>query len=375
MSKEKLYTILLHCGGWLVFFSLPVIFIISQSMEGNTTFISGNPFYLLSFTIYIVIFYLHTYFLFPRLYFQKRKALYFLSIVVLFGIIYFLRPYDRLSVHNIAYGNELFNRQIPPPGMQNYPAPPHNNFDILQPRTIPLNENLYRPQHLDIISITLFILVLVLSIALILEKQWRRAIQETARAEADKANAELSFLKAQINPHFLFNTLNNIYSLALIKSENVADAIMKLSNLMRYVTDDVNEDFVLLEKELDSIRNYISLQRLRLGKKSEIEFLTEGNTDGKMIAPLILMPFVENAFKHGISSALLSNIFNKLEVAENHIVFYTENRLFTTQRNTERTGIGITNTKKRLAQIYPGKYELDIASQNGLFTVRLVVYI
>ena len=125
---------------------------------------------------------------------------------------------------------------------------------------------------MDIISIALFILVITLSFVSVLEKRWRIAVQDTARAEADKANAELSFLKAQINPHFLFNTLNNIYSLAVTKNENVTDAILKLSNIMRYVTDDVNKDFVSHEKEVDAISDYISLQRLRLGKKSYHRF-------------------------------------------------------------------------------------------------------
>ncbi len=232
-----------------------------------------------------------------------------------------------------------------------------------------------RQQQLDIISIALFILVIVLSIALILEKRWRIAVEETARAEADRAKAELSFLKAQINPHFLFNTLNNIYSLAVTKSENVADAVMKLSNLMRYVTDDVHEDFVLLEKELDSVSDYISLQKLRLGKKATIDFKVEGNVTGKIIAPLILMPFVENAFKHGISNATASVIVIRLTASEDRIVFYTENRLFARPLNADRTGIGNTNTKKRLERIYPGRYHLDITSNNDSFTVQLVMYI
>src|SRR4029078_3784733 len=141
------------------------------------------------------------------------------------------------------------------------------------------------------------------------------AVQQAARAEADKANAELSFLKAQVNSHFLFNTLNNIYSLAITKNENVADAVMKLSNIMRYVTDDANEDFVSLEKELDSISNYVSLQRLRLGNKATINFIIEGDIHDKQIAPLILMPFVENTFKHGISYASASTIDIKITIA------------------------------------------------------------
>jgi two-component system, LytTR family, sensor kinase len=375
MAKGKFHTIVLHCTGWLVFFSLPFIFIVSQAMEGNTRSFTGNPINLLSFIIYIAIFYLHTYFLIPRLYFRKKRVLYFLSIVLLFGAVFFLRPFDRLMNQNRSRSDEVLNRREPPPrGQDHPPARPGNGPAPPSFGQPPKNSPGW--QHIDIISIALFILVIVLSIALILEKRWRIAVEQTSRAEADKANAELSFLKAQINPHFLFNTLNNIYSLAVSKNENVADAIMKLSNIMRYVTDDANEDFVSLEKELDSISDYISLQRLRLGKKAGIDFMVEGNISGKVIAPLVLMPFVENAFKHGISNAQESNIIIKLTATEKYITFHTENRLFATSRNAERTGIGNTNTKKRLAQLYPGKkHLLDITSINGIFTVHLVMYI
>ena len=389
MNTDRLYTILLHIAGWLVFFSLPFIFMVSQFTTNRNFSYAGLFAALIGFTVYILIFYLHTYFLFPKLYFKKRKWLYFLSMVALLLSIYFLQPYDRLTrINRSLAGDTIGRRTLPPGGMDrlqrdrdpgNIPfpgeqaGPPETMRRMPPPGPMAINGR--RSPHIDIISLELFIVVIAISIALILEKRWRVAIQETARAEADKANAELSFLKAQINPHFLFNTLNNIYSLAVTKNENVADAIMKLSNIMRYVTDEVNEDFVSLEKELDSISDYVSLQRLRLGKKASIDFTVEGDTGGKMIAPLILMPFVENAFKHGISTALTSTIVVKVKVAEKTIDFYTENKLFATPRNVERTGIGNTNTKKRLAQIYPEKYILETGAQNGLFTVHLLMYI
>ncbi len=374
MTKSKVNTIILHCIGWLLFFILPVIFIISQSFDGNSFHLSANIFTLVSISAYIFIFYFHTYFLFPRLFLNKKRGVYFLGIVALLLVVYFLRPYDSLSNQNRPERNKSERMDNRPPFAPNHPPPP-GSVDRTQPAFAPGNKTGPGPRHLDIISIALFILVITLSVVLVLEKRWRIAVQETARAEADKANAELSFLKAQINPHFLFNTLNNIYSLAVTKNENVTDAIMKLSNIMRYVTDDVNEEFVSLEKEVDAISDYISLQRLRLGKKATIDFIAEGNISAKKIAPLILMPFVENVFKHGISNASASDIVIKLTASDKEIIFYTANKLFATPRNTDRTGIGVSNTKKRLEQIYPNKYLLEIASQNGLFTVRLVMYI
>src|SRR5205823_10521035 len=122
-----------------------------------------------------------------------------------------------------------------------------------------------------------------LSAALSILKEWRNIEQRAAKAEADKANAELAFLKAQINPHFLFNTLNNIYSLAVTKSEMTPVSIMKFANIMRYVTDEVTQDFVPLQSEIDCASDYIDLQRMRLSKKVYVDYSVTGNLDGKQI--------------------------------------------------------------------------------------------
>ena len=149
-------------------------------------------------------------------------------------------------------------------------------------------------------------MMVALSMAIKMTQQWRttqqRALQaeaDKATAEADKASAELSFLKAQINPHFLFNILNNIYSLAITQNENTASAILKLSNTMRYLTDEVKADYVPLKREVDYIQDYIDLQRLRLSKKVKLDFSVEGDLENKKIAPLILITFVENVLFSG----------------------------------------------------------------------------
>ena len=371
MNKARLNTVLIHIAGWLLFYSLPVIFIISRA-GGNRQLFSNNVLDVFSFAIYIAIFYLNTYFLLPALFFRRKKILYFSVLALSLAAVFFLKPFDRMA--NDSQLNRGSAEFRPPPPEMDWPHQ-RPNGNRPPPELDSPEERLSRGAHIDIISIALFILVIVLSIALIIEKRWRIAVENAARAETDKANAELSFLKAQINPHFLFNTLNNIYSLAVTKNEHVADAIMKLSNLMRYVTDDVNENFVSLDKELDSIKDYISLQRLRLGKKVSIDLTIEGVTGEKTIAPLILMPFVENAFKHGISNAEVSDIIIKLSATENYIDFFTTNKLFDTPRSTHRTGIGNANTKKRLKQLYPEKHVLTIGSENGLYTVHLLLYI
>jgi LytS/YehU family sensor histidine kinase len=226
---------------------------------------------------------------------------------------------------------------------------------------------------MDIVSVFLFILTIVLGMAIQVSRQWRDTRQQVIRAEADKAQAELSFLKAQINPHFLFNTLNNLYSLAVTKNPQTADSIMKLSNIMRYVTDDATQDFVSLQSEIDCITDFIDLQRLRLNNKSHVDFTITGNPQHKTIAPLILMTFVENVFKYGISNHESSVITIKLFVTETQISFFCRNTIFNSG-NGDRTGIGIANTRKRLEHLYPGKHLLNITSQNGLYIVELTLH-
>ena len=227
----------------------------------------------------------------------------------------------------------------------------------------------------DIVSLLLFAMIWSLSSALSIIKEWRNTLQRVSRAEADKVKAELAFLKAQINPHFLFNTLNNIYSLAVTKNENTSFAIMKLSNIMRYVTDDATRDFVALQSEVDCISDYIDLQRLRLNKKTEINFSIGGNLGDKQIAPLILITFVENVFKYGISNHEPSAVIIKIVAGERQIELFCQNKIFSGLRRIERTGIGIKNTEQRLKFLYPGKHSLNITIENSHYNVLLTIQV
>ena len=201
--------------------------------------------------------------------------------------------------------------------------------------------------------------------------------EEKEKSELALKNKEMqiSLLKSQINPHFLFNTLNNIYSLAVTKNENTAASILKLSNIMRYVTDEIRADYVSLQNEADCIRDYIDLQRMRLGKNTNVNFNVSGNTENKTIAPLLLLTFVENVFKYGISNREQSEITIRLAVEEHSITFYSRNRLFEARPATERTGIGIANARQRLEHLYRDKYFLNINKDDGFFTVQLTLQV
>jgi len=198
------------------------------------------------------------------------------------------------------------------------------------------------------------------------QRAWMQAKQE-------QITTELQLLKAQVHPHFLFNTLNNIYSFSLERSPKTPGLILKLSSLLSYMLSDCKTEKVLLEKEIEIMKNYIDLERERYGNKIEIAWNVEGEIKDKLIAPLLLLPFLENAFKHGTSeqiekSCLRVDISVKQEVlrckitnSKNEYVPYSEK------------GIGVANVKKRLECIYPGNYELSLHDASRLFVVALQV--
>lgn len=370
MVRLKSSVIIAHITGWLICLGLPLLFISGQTGDRNALSILFSAGYLVFALTYIAIFYFHTFFLFPALYSRKQYWRYLLSVVLLFGTINYMKPFDRLfASHQPLWGD---GHRYPPPqlylGLDQGPpgmlaaTPP--GMTTIPPGEPPLT-------HIDIVSDFLFLLTIALSIAIETTHRWRQTEKRALYAEARKTKAELSFLKAQINPHFLFNTLNNIYSLAITRSDRTAMSIMKLSNMLRYVTEETRDDYVLLESEIDCLRDYIDLQKLRLTSKTKVNFSVNGNPGIKCIAPLVLLPFLENAFKYGVSNHEASEITILLSTSEKYIHFYCSNKLFSTFQELNDTGIGIANTRQRLDHLYPDKYELQISEHNGAYSISL----
>ncbi|WP_178377257.1 sensor histidine kinase [Chryseolinea serpens] len=199
--------------------------------------------------------------------------------------------------------------------------------------------------------------------------------RQALKLEMDNLNLELAFLKAQINPHFLFNALNNVYSLALVRSEKTADTVLRLSDLMRYTLYESNASKVPLEKEIRFFRNYVELERIRHSSRVTISFEVEGELDDLVIAPLIIFPFLENAFKHGINSSIASSwVRIDVKVADGKLRVEIKNTRFP-NAHAPRTvgGIGIPNTKKRLNLLYPDKHSIHIVGEEDVFLVTLEI--
>ncbi|MFN8276413.1 MAG: sensor histidine kinase [Chitinophagales bacterium] len=198
--------------------------------------------------------------------------------------------------------------------------------------------------------------------------QWRKEKNENALLFKN----ELELLQSQVNPHFLFNTLNSIYALALKKSDAAPGAILKLSSLMRYSLTESKRDKVPLETEIQQLQAYIDLQQLRLQRITEVVFHTNGITEHQAIAPVLLLPFVENAFKYGTHASTPSKIEISVTVQQSILEFHCSNHIFpNTEVMKESSGLGIANTRRRLELFYPNRHELKAAPNNEFFFVAL----
>jgi sensor histidine kinase YesM len=193
--------------------------------------------------------------------------------------------------------------------------------------------------------------------------------------ENENLKTELSFLRSQISPHFMFNVLNNIVALSRSQKHLVEGALIRLSNLMRYMLYESDEKKVLLENEVDYLKNYIELQQMRFGNDVQINFNSEGENGQYYIEPMLLIPFVENAFKHGIGIIQNPEINIDLIVQNNHLDFKVSNNYNDEENNSKdsNSGIGLTNVSRRLNLLYPNRHDLKITKDNHLYEVHLSI--
>jgi hypothetical protein len=208
-----------------------------------------------------------------------------------------------------------------------------------------------------------------------LVKRWWLKQKEAQQLAMAKTSAELQLLKAQVHPHFLFNTLNNIYSFTLNASPKAPQAVKKLSSLLHYIIYECNQPFVPLEKELTMIKDYMGLERIRYGDQMDMQIDIRGNYSGKMIAPLLLIPFVENSFKHGTSKMLSRPSINLNIIVENETLYFMINNSKPEEytRPLNNRGIGLLNVQKRLQLLYPDDHQLTVTEEAEHFSVLLQI--
>jgi LytS/YehU family sensor histidine kinase len=297
------------------------------------------------------------------LYFFERRRRYLLMVISVLIIFYFAS----------AIAGELVNNHIGN-GRQETAGIPQQNFEngrrIRRPGPgLFVPRPPFRQIHLYNYAFTSLFLVFFSTGLRVLERQDK--IEKSRRElEKEKLNSELAFLKNQISPHFFFNTLNNIYSLIDINAADSQKAVLQLSKLMRYLLYDTEKGNTTLSSEIEFMQNYIDLMKLRMSDKIRLTVNFPAEYNNVEIPPLLFIPYIENAFKHGISYKSNSFIEIGLTSAEDSVSFSCANTIVKTSSDTA-SGIGLENARKRLNLLFPGKHSIDIKTPDGIFIVNL----
>ena len=352
---KKTLQLLIHIIGCIVFLSLPILF--SPDITNPLILFTIPPFQrdFIGYVILVLFFYLNYYILIPKLYFSKKYIVFWLIIIA-----YYL--FVAVVPHVLV--PRSFSGPMPEMGM-NFPPP--SNFQN-QPKSYPsvMHHSIFGFFNQHFFE---FFIVFILSLMLKISNRLKLT-------EKEKVNAELSYLKAQINPHFLFNTLNSIYSLAIEKSDYTATAVVKLSGMMRYVITDASHKFVSLEKEINYISDYIELQKIRIDGSIKLSYAVSGDPAEKIVAPLVLISFIENAFKYGVNAEENSEIKIYIDITKAYVHLRVFNKKVKIQQvNTHISGLGIENTSNRLQLLYPGRHKLAIKDTKEDFSVLLSLHI
>ena len=304
----------------------------------------------------IIAYYLNSFILVPKFLLSNRNSIYFLSVIIVAVTIVLLNSYIDRWLNLPQLMDAAFHKMPRHHGGRN-----HNTWDITM---------------IAALAATVA-LVLGIGTSITTIEKWQYDKQKNQELEQDKISSELSFLKAQINPHFFFNTLNNIYALTLVNADTSRKAIHQLSRMMRYVLYDTQNATTQLSQEIAFIKDYISLMQLRLTDAVKIDFVTPASLKDIAIAPMIFLPFVENAFKHGVSATLPSYINICVEQNGNLLELKVINTVFKEQSsNLEAgSGIGLNNTRRRLDLLYTGKFTLIINEKaaDNIYSVHLTL--
>jgi sensor histidine kinase YesM len=344
---------LLHVVAWIIILIIPQ-YIAHTYGDGNVKALYRAYFYIV---IYGVIFYLNYLVLVPRLFLLEKKGWYFLAAASTIIVLYFTFN----IINNQYFEDKEHDRQIEEimkklSTTQNVPKPPIKQFQVIG---------------------FVFSSILLTGFALGLSVTDKLAQNEKQRKELEKEklHSELAFLKNQVSPHFFFNTLNNIYSLIGIDGPTAQESVLKLSKLMRYLLYESERGETMMSNEISFMHNYIDLMKLRLSPRVGLEIGFPERFSDFSIPPLLFIPFIENAFKHGINSREKSFIKIAMELGNDEIRFVTENSIGKSSQtgDLQHSGIGLENVKKRLGLLFPGKHQLTIDRTETVFKVELQI--
>ncbi|MBN1415794.1 MAG: histidine kinase [Bacteroidales bacterium] len=348
LHARNVLTGLIHGLAWIAVFLIPHY--LSQR-PGQETIEMRD---IILWTAMVIFFYINYYILIPNLLTKKKFGLYTVAILVLLLI-----AFSSIRFITLKYDSqrelEIIHRRH---------GPEKAEFIL---------HRIARNRGMGAVFFTF--LVLAVSTSIKVTSDWYKMDKKRKEAENEKLSTELELLKSQINPHFFFNTLNNIYSLSIRKSERTSEAIVKLSQLMRYIIYDTDKDKVPLSKEIDYINNYIELEKLRLRDNVEVRFLVDGKVSEKLIEPLLLLPFIENAFKHGIGHKQPCTISIRISLFDSRLILCVENPVLpkSETQQPDKQGFGMYNAERRLQLLYDKNYTLETTIVDSVFRVELIL--
>jgi sensor histidine kinase YesM len=334
LSQAKVH----HFLFWLIYWLFWVfVYLFTSTTKGSLINAFINSFIII--VVHAIASYFNIYILFPRMLKKKLYLYYIVSIVLTVILCCFLLAYTYTILEN-------------------------NKLDIWSTTFFTFNAFL--------ISYTVAI-----TMSLKMVKQWYEREQLTRKLHNLNVETELKYLKSQINPHFLFNCLNSLYALSLKKSELAPKMVLRLSDLLRYLLYEAGERFVDLDKELEYLKNYLELEKIRHGDRLHPQLEVKGNFVSKKIAPMLFLTFLENSFKHGLSNESSAGFIHiEIDVQDNELTFSIGNSKPRSSSISEQLlkgpgGIGLENVKKRLELLYPGKHELNISETKDEYLVNL----
>ncbi|MGN6604599.1 MAG: sensor histidine kinase [Ginsengibacter sp.] len=340
--RKKWMTVLIHAAAWVLLFSLPSLLRPSHNPNAADVAkpVSSNALFFISRAsdfMLVVFFYLNALVLIPRFLYKRKYLVYPLSIIFYF-LLYVMIMWS-LWINFTQVGHHMVFKT-----------------------------------HL-VVSIFIFVFILACSIAYKLIRDKFISDRIAKEKETEHLKTELSLLRSQASPHFMFNVLNNMVALARKHSEELEPSLIKFSSLMRYMLYETDEEKVSLENEEEYLQSYIDLQQQRLSKKVVIKVCLSKPDKHYEIDPMLLIPFVENAFKHG--TGFIENPKIEIELkAENNLLYFRVGNSFDAQLQQvqdKASGIGLANVRRRLELLHPGNYSLDISKENGLFTTLLKI--
>lgn len=334
--NRKWVTVLLHVAVWVIVFSLP--YLLSPSYDPNRPIDPDRRgfFYLNIFTdfFWAGVFYLNAYVLTPRLVYVRKYLLY--------GFI-LLCVYCTIMIFHGLFFTWLIKSK---------------------PFIFQLSASF---------NLTTFLLTVTVSIIFKMMQDKSRTDKIYQEKQEENLRSELSFLRSQISPHFVFNVLNNVVALIRLKSDQLEPTVMKLSSLMQYMLYETDEDRVMLRTEAEYLQSYIDLQRQRFGSKVELNVSIELDNNGYTIEPMLMIPFVENAFKHGVGMIEKPQIDISMFTKGKNLYFTVHNKfnINDTETKDKISGIGLSNVKRRLNLLYYNQHELLVTRKDGWFSVSL----